>query len=937
MNKENKKSLQNIINRIKKLYVSKYMGIYNDTDWHHVHELAENINNLDGINEVILSAGKYENYFDFDGDKSPIRNYDMNISTAYGKLHGYIRCFAAGTVNDPFSKYDLLVYIYPINDEDINESFKEDFIDFGNKAYKFAKEQLKNAKTFAEVKQISIDAVKKGALAGSIALLIFGNFAYNKHKYKEIMSELYKIESEIEEIKPFWKLISSNVTATVYNADPKQCNADVIHTASMFKLDLKHPEEHKIIAMESTMMKKYRLKYGDLVKIEGTDRDGIYQIQDTMHKKYAGKEKIDILVANDVHNGKWDNIKIYVLINPEEWAQKLKSEMKPALNQAKVDLRQNKKVNEGLDLDDLDLDDLNNITIAKKDAKAIQSKVNRIEEEALENIISEMINKYFGYDQHRNYDIHSLEVQNHEELNFKEKTPRNIIHYYALYGDGSGIFVDMLSKTLFIMQYNTYNTSKWYNINTNTIKFLDESDYDKYGLKVYIFQGCYNTSTKYKKNVLKLYSTQITENLSLYRSKDINGEAYYLPKDPLAKIEDKFIINNVKDWEILNKCTADPSENQTELRRNMFRTTVDFNKFALKLINIGSAVKDEYGKIYKSETDLLNVDNSDIQNFKDESDKHLQDIEEQKNIEAYNAHEFLLKKLTPMGIIKFNNAKQNVSSRHFYLSALSKLRKKKSDPYAKLDRSVLKMILQDNGYDIEEMIYDYIDKSFNTLLKNIKKYVNEYTRGPLIRDEIQMIFNDIDYNFFRFIFANEKLIKEKFGYTDEDFELALKLDRRFENYRNHEFDTSYYENILLGRVFYKMAESLINDNPNGYNNKDANNLRIDIIIDPNYNEGAQYSYYSYSAPTPFDFKNLSLAIDDETTLRYSFYMIAYAVTNAFKTPLFFEYYNNKNLGDHEAFMTFKKQHTIPNLDNFNFDSYIKCLDSCFTTINKNTK
>ena len=65
-----------------------------------------------------------------------------------------------------------------------------------------------------------------------------------------------------------WKAIANDVTATVYNAVPSQCNNDVKHTASMFKLNLNDVLSHRIIAMERTMMKEYGLKYGDVVKID---------------------------------------------------------------------------------------------------------------------------------------------------------------------------------------------------------------------------------------------------------------------------------------------------------------------------------------------------------------------------------------------------------------------------------------------------------------------------------------------------------------------------------------------------------------------------------------------------------------------------------------------------------------------------------------------
>lgn len=113
-----------------------------------------------------------------------------------------------------------------------------------------------------------------------------------------------------------WKLSAIDVESTVYNAVPAQCNNNFGYTANMFYLDLYDVESHKIIAMERTFMKELGLNYGDVVKIEGVGKyDGIYQIQDTMNKRFAGQHKIDILVDDSVKVGKWNNVKLYILKN----------------------------------------------------------------------------------------------------------------------------------------------------------------------------------------------------------------------------------------------------------------------------------------------------------------------------------------------------------------------------------------------------------------------------------------------------------------------------------------------------------------------------------------------------------------------------------------------------------------------------------------------
>ena len=115
-----------------------------------------------------------------------------------------------------------------------------------------------------------------------------------------------------------WVLVASDVVTTVYNAVPSQCDSTPNYTASGFKLDLTNVAAHKIIAMERTFMRELGLKYGDVVKIEGTgEYDGVWQIQDTMNKRYAGQHKIDLLVDKSIKLGKWTNVKLYVLADKE--------------------------------------------------------------------------------------------------------------------------------------------------------------------------------------------------------------------------------------------------------------------------------------------------------------------------------------------------------------------------------------------------------------------------------------------------------------------------------------------------------------------------------------------------------------------------------------------------------------------------------------------
>lgn len=133
-----------------------------------------------------------------------------------------------------------------------------------------------------------------------------------------------------------WKLADTKTIATVYNAVPAQCNGDFGHTASMFRLNLENVLSQRVIAMERTFMEKLNLKYGDVVYITGTGKwDGVWQIQDTMNKRFAGQHKIDILVPNDIKLGSWNNVNLYVL-KDKSLTDSYKSQMAPQVSKEEL-------------------------------------------------------------------------------------------------------------------------------------------------------------------------------------------------------------------------------------------------------------------------------------------------------------------------------------------------------------------------------------------------------------------------------------------------------------------------------------------------------------------------------------------------------------------------------------------------------------------------
>ena len=109
-----------------------------------------------------------------------------------------------------------------------------------------------------------------------------------------------------------WILISSCTTATVYNATTEQCGDNPLLTASGRVIVPEMVAESRIMAMERTMMERCGVAYGDTVLVKGAGMyDGEWVVEDTMHPRFAGQDKVDFLVPSDVKLGKWEGVEVY--------------------------------------------------------------------------------------------------------------------------------------------------------------------------------------------------------------------------------------------------------------------------------------------------------------------------------------------------------------------------------------------------------------------------------------------------------------------------------------------------------------------------------------------------------------------------------------------------------------------------------------------------
>lgn len=103
-----------------------------------------------------------------------------------------------------------------------------------------------------------------------------------------------------------------NVAATVYHADPLQCDSDYTITADGSEIDTMNPSKHRWIAVSRDMLVKHGgiLEFGDSVFVEGTCSrlDGMHIVRDVMNKRY--EKRIDFLVAKDDIYGMWEDVRL---------------------------------------------------------------------------------------------------------------------------------------------------------------------------------------------------------------------------------------------------------------------------------------------------------------------------------------------------------------------------------------------------------------------------------------------------------------------------------------------------------------------------------------------------------------------------------------------------------------------------------------------------
>jgi 3D (Asp-Asp-Asp) domain-containing protein len=107
-------------------------------------------------------------------------------------------------------------------------------------------------------------------------------------------------------------LIVACVTATIYHADPAQCNEDYLTTASLKTIEDPYKPERWIAVSRDLEADGFTM--GSKVIVSGAgEMDGEWTIEDRMNKRW--RNKIDFLVSKKRRFGRWDNVTIKLKID----------------------------------------------------------------------------------------------------------------------------------------------------------------------------------------------------------------------------------------------------------------------------------------------------------------------------------------------------------------------------------------------------------------------------------------------------------------------------------------------------------------------------------------------------------------------------------------------------------------------------------------------
>ena len=164
------------------------------------------------------------------------------------------------------------------------------------------------------------------AIAGLVFITLMNGFvSVNMFKQQsgfystevdKLLTDNQKLHTELKEFYKF----GVEVDVTMYQPTLYQTDDTPNITADGTKIRIKKASEYKFVALSRNLLKRWGggFDYGDFIYIKGTkDKDGVYQVRDTMNAKYVNY--VDILESTNVLPYKYENVHIYKM----DWTENL--------------------------------------------------------------------------------------------------------------------------------------------------------------------------------------------------------------------------------------------------------------------------------------------------------------------------------------------------------------------------------------------------------------------------------------------------------------------------------------------------------------------------------------------------------------------------------------------------------------------------------------
>lgn len=112
-----------------------------------------------------------------------------------------------------------------------------------------------------------------------------------------------------------YESVGIEVDVTMYHPVTRQTDSTPNILADGTRIRVQRASEYKFIAVSRNLLKRFGgfLDYGDFVLLKGTrgEKDGVYQVRDTMHKRWVNR--IDVLESPGKAPYKFTDAEIYKL------------------------------------------------------------------------------------------------------------------------------------------------------------------------------------------------------------------------------------------------------------------------------------------------------------------------------------------------------------------------------------------------------------------------------------------------------------------------------------------------------------------------------------------------------------------------------------------------------------------------------------------------